>query len=136
MAKHEVTTILPADRGIPALLIRDHDGWAAQVAAERRERLDDQVKAAVADIERGNEERRRAPPTPLAELASGMRANAALAAEAREALPRVVRELAQTEALVAGLAATEPPQPDAARAAWQQANEYSHDLSAWLAAHR
>jgi hypothetical protein len=135
-AGHEPTTILSGGRGVPTVVVRDHDGWAAQVAAENRAAVDEQIRAAVAEIERGDTERRYARPVPVAELAESARANAALHAEARDAPDRVMRELAQTEALLAGWAATMPPPPDAAGAAWQQENEYSHGLAEWMAAHR
>ena len=127
------TTILPPARGVPALVVRDHDGWAAQVAAERRERQDEQIKAAVAAIRRADEERRWTPPTPRDELEAGMRANMALAAEARDVLPRTMRELAQTEALLAAYAAGEPPRPDAAEARRARDNEYSFALGETMA---
>jgi len=136
MAGHEITTILSGGRGEPAIVIRDHGAWEQQVRDEKRRQADEQIKAMVAEIERGEAERKHAPRASLAELAESARANAALAAEAREAPGRVMAELAQTEALVEGMRATMPPPPDAAGAAWEQANEYSHGLAAWMAAHR
>jgi hypothetical protein len=136
MAGHEITTILGGSRGVPPLMIRDHGAWEQQAATENRARVDEQIKAAVADIERGDTERRYAQPLQRADLVDGMRANAALAAEAREAPSRVMRQLEECEALVAGLAASEPPQPSAEQARRVQDNEYSYGLAAWMAAHR
>jgi hypothetical protein len=133
---HEATTIMHGGPGVPTIIVRDHDGWVAQVAAEKRAKADAEVKAAVASIERGEHERKYAPRPSLAELADSARAIAALAAERREEPRRVARQLDVTEALItAGLAALppDPPQPtrhgkplstaqvayEQAQAAWQ-----------------
>src|SRR2546430_2125793 len=116
MAGHEITTRLPGGRGEPLLIVRDRGVWEQQVRDENRARADEQIKAAVADIQLAEQERKWAPPVPLAELASAARANAALYAEAREAPERVARELAQTEALVTGMMADVPPEPTAEQA--------------------
>jgi hypothetical protein len=131
--QHEPTTILSGAPGVPTVVVRDHDGWQAQVAAENRARVDEQIKATVADIERGEQERRYARPLSAGELEDGMRANAALHRDRAETPGRIAAQLDATEALVTAMMADVPPPPDAAGAAWQQANEYSYGLAATMA---
>jgi hypothetical protein len=107
---YEPTTILSGGQGQPTIVVRDH-GWRAQVEAEKRARQDEEIKATVAGIRRAGEVRKRAPRPSLAELADGMRANAALAAERREAPERITRQLDATEAIVQAMAARTPAEP-------------------------
>jgi hypothetical protein len=133
------TTILTGAPGVPTVVIRDHDGWQAQVAAENRARVDEQVRATVAAAERGETERRYAPPAfpgGRDEMIAAARANMALAAERREAPRRIAAELDVTEALIGAMAAAEPPPPDPVRQRWDRANRYSSDLAVWMARHR
>jgi hypothetical protein len=131
--QHEPTTILSGAPGVPTVVVRDHDGWQAQVAAENRARVDEQIKATVADIKRGEQERRYARPLSAGELADGLRANAALHRDRAETPGRIAAQLDATEALVTAMMADVPPPPDAAGAAWQQANEYSYGLAETMA---
>ncbi len=124
-----ITTRLPGGYGVPPIFVRDHDAWRAQVADERRRLLDEQIAGTVAGIRQADEERRQAPPADLAGLEDSMRANAALHRERMEAPARIARELAQTEALLAGMIAAEPPPPDPEAARRAQANDYSFGLA-------
>lgn len=128
-------TILSGAPGVPTVVVRDHGAWEQQVAAENRAAEDEAIRATVAGIERGETERRFAPRPAHDELATTMQASLALARERAEAPGRIGRELAATEALVEGMAASEPPQPSAEQARWQQENRYSSDLAEWMAAH-
>lgn len=93
------------------IVIRDHDAWRQQVADERRAKQDEQIRATLAEIERGQNARSLAPPPGREELAAAMRANAALYRERMEAPHRVARQLDVTEALLEAAKAAEPPDP-------------------------
>jgi hypothetical protein len=133
--QYDPTTLVRGAPGVAPIVVRDHDGWVRQVAAANRAAEDARIAATVAEIRQADEERQRAPSADLADLVDGMRANAALAREQREAPERTLRELAQTEALVSGLAATLPPPPDPGQARRDRENRYSSDLAEWMAAH-
>jgi hypothetical protein len=113
------TGILPgsvAEGG--TIVIRDHDGWRSQVAAEKRAKQDEEIRAAVARIERGDAARAAAPaafPGGREEALSAIAANMALHEEKMGAPGRIAAELDATEALVAAMAAGEPPDRDAER---------------------
>jgi hypothetical protein len=135
MARQGPTTILSGAPGVATVVVRDHGAWEAQVAAENRARVDERIAAAVEQIERGDTERRYAPPAfrDRDEALAATVANAALARERREAPGRVARELAQTEALVQGMAAAAPPPPDPERARRDRDNDYSFGLAETMA---
>jgi hypothetical protein len=120
MSGYNPTEILSGGRGVPTLVIRDHDGWRSQVDAERRAKVDEEIRAAVARIERDNAARAAAPPAfpgGREEALSAIAANMALHEEKTGAPGRIAAELDATEALIAAMAAGEPPDPAAERKA-------------------
>jgi hypothetical protein len=140
--QYEPTTIMHGGPGVPTVIVRDHDGWRAQVEAEKRAKADAEIKAAVDDIRRGEEERKYAPPPPLdvvAQVHAEWKAQKWLdeCAESRKWTPEFIEsQLATEEVLLSAMRAQEPPAPDPVAERRRRANEYSYGLAAWMAAHR
>ena len=131
-----MSDFLVGPSGQPTLLVSDRGSREVALASERRQKLDAEVKAAVAEIRRSETVRAHQPRPSVAELADGMRANAALAREQRQAPGRVLEEFRDLErellAVKAADAAASPPAPTR----WHRENDYSNDLHEWLAANR
>jgi hypothetical protein len=118
------------------LVARDHDGWRAQVEAEKRRKMDEVIDATVAEIKRKDEERDAAPRPYLSDLVADAKVNALLHKERMAEPGRVMDEFAGLDrwALQAEAErAANPPPPDPQQKARDQANEYSHNLQAWMA---
>ncbi len=149
MAGHEVTTIMPGDRGAPTLLIRE-PGWREQAAAEKRRQADEEIKKLLAGIERDRASREHArpprPPSAVEQVYADCAredwlAGCRKAQEDELGLPRRQAELeewarkAELELLRENKRSLAP---DRARtqARRDAANAYSADLAEWMAANR
>jgi hypothetical protein len=138
--QYEPTTILSGGQGQPTIVIRDHDGWRAQVEAEKRRKAGEEIDAAVKRIERERAVRESAPPRPLVPADPVERVHAewkrqkwlADCAEARKWTPEFTEaQLATEEVLLSAMRAQEPPAPDPVAERRRRDNEYSHALSGW-----
>jgi hypothetical protein len=134
-------TMLPGGRGIPTLRVSDHGLREVQVAADRREEQDREIKAVVAEIEAGEWARRVARPAPMDELKAGQLANEAIYADRRAGLARAVEELAVEgtliDAALAGLPVEAPPPTRWGRPLSQAQLAYEQQqLEAFLAGRR
>ena len=128
-------TILSGGDGHPPLVIRDQD-WRAQAAAEQREKQDEQIRAAVAGIERDANVRRttaRLSAAELAECSTEAKGYVAAAHRQREEPARLSAQMAELEAWAASLPPRPPDNPIAEQAErdrvrWAKANDYSNGL--------
>jgi hypothetical protein len=115
--KAEITTILPGDRGIPPVVLRE-PGWQQQADAEREAQQRAETKAEVERIEREAAIRKTARPAPLVSRDPVQRVHddwrrekwLAAAAESRD-LPRRQAELEEWARKVELERAMEPPAP-------------------------
>jgi hypothetical protein len=109
--QREITTRLPGGRGEPLLIVRDHGAWEAQVAAENRAKAEEETRAAVAGIQRAEEERKFARRPSLAEQERSMRRIEAEYRRKREEPARAAEQLAALEAWAETAQAEMPPTP-------------------------
>jgi hypothetical protein len=109
--QREITTRLPGGRGEPLLIVRDHGAWEQQVAEENRAKAAEETRAAVADIERGEQERKYARRPSLAEQKRAMDRIEAEYRRKREEPARAAAQLAALEAWAETARAALPPEP-------------------------
>jgi hypothetical protein len=109
--QREITTRLPGGRGAPLLIVRDHGAWEQQVAEENRAKAAEETRAAVAAIERAEQERKLAPRPSLAEQERSMRRIEAEYRRKREEPARAAAQLAALEAWAETAQAEMPPTP-------------------------
>ena len=96
--QYEATTILPGAPGVPTIIVRDRGAWEAQVAAEKRAKADEQIRAAAADIQRGEQVRKYARRPSLAEQKRALDRIEAEYRHKREEPARAAAQLAELEA--------------------------------------
>jgi hypothetical protein len=135
MREHEITTRLPGGRGEPLLIVRDHGAWEQQVRDENRAKADEDIKAAVADIERGEQERKFARRPSLAEQKRSLDRIEAEYRRKREEPARAAAQLAALEAWAETAQAEMPPDPPRPTRYGQPVSEaqlaYERDQLAW-----
>jgi hypothetical protein len=133
MREHEITTRLPGGRGEPLLIVRDHGAWEQQVRDENRAKADEDIKDAVADIERGEQERKFARRPSLAEQKRSLDRIEAEYRRKREEPARIEAQLAALEAWAETAQAALPPEPDPEQVRRERDNDYSLGLQASMA---
>jgi hypothetical protein len=130
------TTILPGERGEPVIIVRDHDGWAVQVAAAKRARADEEIAAKVAEIAADAAARAAAPPAFPGGREEAIAAIHAVRARA-EAPQKAADEVDVTQALIEAEAAALPPDPPRpmryGRPVSSAQLRYEADQAAWQA---
>lgn len=137
--RYEPTTILSGGHGAPTVVVRDHDGWRAQVEAEKRRQQDEETKALLERIEHARAVRESTPRRALTPVEEVYEDHArekwlAEAEEKRRWTPQFVEEqLATEELLLEAMMAGAPPPPDPADEARQRDNAYSDGLREWKA---
>ncbi len=109
--QYEATTILPGAPGVPTIIVRDRGAWEAQVAAEKRAKADEQIRAAAADIQRGEQVRKYARRPSLAEQKRALDRIEAEYRHKREEPARAAAQLAELEAWAETAQAALPPDP-------------------------